>query len=64
MCSQSEIPLLRLSGDKGQGWHKVNVSLHGQDTPSEFRLRLDGVVRASYLSDAALDDISVTHGPC
>jgi len=32
--------------------------------PHDFRLRFIGVIGASYLSDAALDDITVMSGSC
>ncbi|XP_025085553.1 MAM and LDL-receptor class A domain-containing protein 1-like [Pomacea canaliculata] len=56
------IQLWTLSGDQGAQWQKASVPVH--DNKKEFMLVFEGVVGSSYLSDMAIDDVSLTDGDC
>uniref|UniRef100_A0A2C9KDP3 MAM domain-containing protein n=1 Tax=Biomphalaria glabrata TaxID=6526 RepID=A0A2C9KDP3_BIOGL len=51
------------SGNQGQQWQMAEVSVSGDNTTT-VSLEFEGVVGSSYLSDIALDDVSIRTGPC
>ena len=64
VCTHEKHTLFSISGDQGVDWHEARISIPEHDVPHDFRLRFIGVIGASYLSDAALDDITVMSGSC
>ncbi|KAK0068562.1 MAM and LDL-receptor class A domain-containing protein 2, partial [Biomphalaria pfeifferi] len=51
------------SGNQGQQWQMAEVSVLGDNTTT-VSLEFEGVVGSSYLSDIALDDVTIRTGPC
>ena len=52
-------PVWSLSGDQGNSWFEANVDL-APYIGATTRIRFKGVTGSSYISDMAIDDISVT----
>ncbi|KAH9494980.1 hypothetical protein Btru_018316 [Bulinus truncatus] len=51
------------SGDQGTRWQMAEISVSG-DSTTTLKLEFEGVVGSSYLSDIAIDDLSLRNGPC
>ncbi|KAJ7394106.1 Chymotrypsin-like elastase member 3B [Desmophyllum pertusum] len=51
--------LWSMTGNQGNSWKKAEVSISGA-----YDLKIEGVRGTSFTGDIAIDDLSVTNGPC
>ncbi|XP_041365734.1 MAM and LDL-receptor class A domain-containing protein 1-like [Gigantopelta aegis] len=51
-----------LNGDQGTSWNMSRVTVGGK--AGGYRIILEGVVGSNYLSDIAIDDVSIQNGNC
>lgn len=63
-CTGEKNVVFSMSGDQGQDWHKAEVSILSSYLKHKYRLRLIGISGSSYLSDIALDDVTISSGIC
>lgn len=50
-------------GNQGQDWKQAAISIFGSSFNSQYTIRIVGKT-ASYLSDIAIDDVTISSGLC
>lgn len=64
MCTSTREIVWSVSGDQGQTWQEANLTIFAADRLHNYRMRIEGIIGSGYLSDIAIDDVTISAGIC